>query len=681
MMKHKYIFFLLFIFFITQIKAGNVNLVSSNLPIVIITTDVNPSTGTQYTIVDEPKVPATMKIIYHPDGSRNYVSDQNNSSYLNYNGKIGIEIRGTTSQWLEKKPYGLTTYKSDGVTNNNVSILGMPKENDWVLNSLAFDGSLIRDYLSYDLYRDMGNYSPREQYCEVIVNGDYKGLYIFMEKLKVDENRINVTKMTTSDIIYPAVSGGYVTKSDKTTGNDPVAWTMYSDNGWGVDFIHDYPKPENITREQKNYIYNVFQTLMNRANAQNSSIENGFPDVIDIPTFIDFMIMSELASNVDSYQYSTYYHKDRRGKLRAGPIWDYNLTYGLDVFANRSLTTVWQFDNDDNEGPKYWKSLFNNATFKCYLSKRWSELITSEQALNKTIIYSKIDNIVSLITEAAAREQTRWGTVGNLSSQISSIKYWLSDRMSWMDARLSNYTACANVSVPQLVISKINYHPTTSVENYEDSLEFIEITNNSNETANLTGIYFRELGVTYRFPNNSTLLPNQKICIASDSLIFKSFYGIDAFGQYDRNLSNKSEHLMLVDAFGNIIDDVNYADSSPWPTEADGNGYYLQLINPDSDNSIASNWMASNSSLTKNNDIKFTDLIVLYPIPTKGVINIISQTDIQSYEVVDLMGRVVKNKKLDNNKKINITDLPANVYFVKLHTSDNKCIVKRIMKN
>jgi hypothetical protein len=115
------------------------------LPIVIIETDKNPSTGKPQDIPDNPKILASMKIIFRSNGSRNALTDQSDPTLLNYNGRIRIEIRGSTSQVLEKKPYSLTTYKSDEKTLNNVSLLGMPEENDWILNSLAFDSSLIRD--------------------------------------------------------------------------------------------------------------------------------------------------------------------------------------------------------------------------------------------------------------------------------------------------------------------------------------------------------------------------------------------------------------------------------------------------------------------------------------------------------------------------------------------------------
>ena len=569
MKKIHILFFLLLLS--TSIKAQI--LTDSNLPIIIITTDNNPSTGKPVEIPDDPKVLANMKIIYRPDGTRNYVADQTNTAYLNYNGRIGIEIRGSSSQTLPKKPYGLTTLKADNISTNNVSILGMPKENDWILNALDFDPSLIRDFLSYELARNLGDYSVREMYCEVIVNGEYKGLYIFMEKLKVDENRIDIVKMTSSDSKLPNLTGGYVTKCDKTTGDDPVAWTFNNSNWGTVDFIHDSPKPEDITSLQSTYIYNQFLNLKNTAAAQNSSISNGYPSIIDIPSFIDFIIINEYASNSDAYQLSTYFHKDRNGKLRAGPVWDFNLTYGNDLFQwglDRSHTNVWQFDNGDNTGAAFWKDLFNNPTFNCYLTKRWLELTGSNKPLNYSVVTARIDQLVSLVSEAKVREQAKWGTVNNFTVEISNLKTWIQNRINWINSKLTISQACSNVSLPPLVISKINYNPAPAGTYVSDSLEYIEITNNGTQTVNLTGIYFREPGFTYQFPANATIPPNGKIMLASNSGSFKAFYGTTPYGQFTRNLSDKSQKIVLADAFGNTIDAVEYTDSTPWPAEADG---------------------------------------------------------------------------------------------------------------
>jgi hypothetical protein len=169
---------ILLVVFITSYSVTGQTFTGSNLPIVI-TTDNDPSTNLPLEIIDEPKILASMKIIKRPDGTRNFISDQNTAEFLNYNGRIGIEIRGSSTQLLPKQ-YGLTTLKADN-DSNNVSIFGMPEENDWILNGLGFDPSLVRDYMAYYMSRQLGNYA-RTQFCEVVINGDYKGLYVFQEK-------------------------------------------------------------------------------------------------------------------------------------------------------------------------------------------------------------------------------------------------------------------------------------------------------------------------------------------------------------------------------------------------------------------------------------------------------------------------------------------------------------------
>ncbi len=646
------------------------NFTSSNLPIVIINTDIDPNTGQPYEIPDEPKVLATMKIIYHPDGSRNYVSDQNNPDFLDYNGRIGIEIRGSSSQYLPKKSYGLTTLQDDNVTNNNVEILGMPSENDWILNSFAFDPSMLRDALSYNLARNIGNYSTRLVYCEVMVNGDYVGLYTFMEKIKIDGDRVDLIKLTTSNNSLPSVTGGYITKADKNTGGDPIAWTMPSYSGpWAnVDYIHDQPKPEDITTQQHNYIYNYFTAFQQTMTSGNSSLVNGYPSKIDIPSFIDFMIINELASNADAYQFSTFFNKDRGGKLRAGPIWDLNLTYGNDLFLwgfDRSRTDVWQFDYE-NRGSKFWKDLYDHPTFKCYLAKRWNELVAPGEPLNYTVIAIQIDAIVSWIAEATVREEQRWGTIGNHASHIAEMKTWLQTRIAWLNQNLSNYQNCANPFVPELVITRIHYHPLEGQGFDEDDLEFIEILNNSGEIVDLTGFYLKELGVSYQFPPNTFISPFDFIQLASNTVIFEQFYGMVPFGQYTRYLSNKSHNLVLSDAFGNIIDAVEYFDSAPWPEEADGDGAHLKLISPDLDNSLAENWVASTDPLLILPERRYQLQVSLFPNPATTICIIESENLIKSIILTDIFGKTILEAQNIQSQAhtINVEKLEPAIYLL-----------------
>ena len=679
-MKTKRIFLLCFVAFLfLNVQAQTFT--DSNLPIVVIETDNGAN------IPDEPKVLGTMKIIWHQDGSRNYMSDIDNPEFLNYDGRIGIERRGSSSQNFNKKPYALETLQDDNVTNNNVSIFNMPEENDWILNSLAYDQTGMRDFLSYELSEALGQYASRRQYCEVVINGDYKGLYVFMEKIKADKGRVNIEKMDQACNQYPEVTGGYIVKADKTTGGDPVAWTMqgYGGGGWGgwgssTDFIMHYPKPTEVTNTQKNYIHGVFDDLASVSNQHNTSAASGIPSVIDIPSFVDFYMIAEFSSNVDVYSLSTFFHKDRCGKLRAGPVWDYNLAFGYDAFGNRSRYDVWQFSNTDNNGPKFWWDLFETEQFRCYMARRWFELTEPGQPLNYDRVCSRIDEIDTLIAEAIDRDNQRWHQMQQHAQYVNDMKTWLNQRINWLNQNIGSSSGCDDVELPPLVISKIHYHPMDYWGLDGDHFEFIEITNNGGNTVDLTGIYFRELGITYRFPNGSSIAPHEALLLCSDSLAFVDYYNRVPFGQYTRKLSNKSENLVLSDAWGNIIDEVHYYDSDPWPTEADGNGPYLELKDLNFDNSLAESWTVGNT-FNKVQKEWTHQALSIFPNPTNGLVHIEAEETIASVQVVDMMGNIVNNLTPASNRfQLNLTPLSIGIYVLKMTTSEGQTLYCKVTK-
>jgi hypothetical protein len=398
------------------------------------------------------------------------------------------------------------------------------------------------------------------------------------------------------------------------------------------------------------------------------------------------MLINEIASNADGYQYSTYFHKDRNGKLRAGPVWDFDLTYGNDLFIwgfDRSHTDVLQFDNSGNTGSKFWRDLFYTPMFKCYLSKRWKELNAVNGPLNYFTIVERMEQLTGIISEALVRENQRWGTIPDQHGEIENMKKWLQTRINWLNDRLSDYSACANTVTPDLVISKINYNPIPDDEFSGDDLEFIEITNNDNHAVNLTGIYFSELGISYQFPVNSTLGAGGKLILAGNSSSFERYYGSAPFDEFTRNLSNKSEKLVLADAFGNIIDSVRYSDNLPWPGEADGAGYFLELIDINADNALASNWTFSSNLSVGVNDKQLSQSVNVYPNPAQSIITIDGeQNKINSFEIYDLSGRkmISRNEIKLNHFPVDIRMLLLGIYFIKLNCDNGESIVKKFSK-
>jgi hypothetical protein len=644
----------------------------SNLPIVIITTD----NGAE--IFDEPKILGTMKIIQRPNGARNFVSDVDTEEFLNYSGTIGIETRGSSSQTLPKKPYGIDTLEDDGIENNSVELLGMAKENDWILNSFAFDDSMMRDYISYEMTRKMGQYAANLRYCEVVLNGEYIGLYALSEKIKRDGDRVDIAKLKDDENAFPEVTGGYLMQTDRPSDEDPNAWES---NGAG--YIHEKPNSDDITAVQSSYIESVFRGL--DENASNSEITNGYPSLIDVPSFVDYMLIAEIASNVDAYALSTYYHKDRGGKLRAGPVWDYNLTYGNDLFQwgyDRSFTDVWQF-NYSNTGAYFWNDLFSDATFKCYASKRFNEVTNTGAPLNYETISDLIDATVTLISEAVVRENERWNTIEDFSGEITAMKSWIQERTQWMRDNLGPFSDCNSVATPSLVITKINYKPQeTAAFPESDDLEFIEIQNTGSTLVALTGIYLSKLGVSYQFPVNETLAAGESIYLAGDAATFQNKYGFIPFDTFTRDLSNSSQNLTLSDAFGNVIDQVTYTDETPWPEAADGDGFYLELTDVNSDNSLASNWIATSDESLSVNGLHNSEVdFAVYPNPAKGKLMVSSKQIIREIIIFNPLGQEIKNVNVNlKSAEINISKLNKGIYFLNLKLINGGIISTRIIK-
>lgn len=186
---------------------------ASNLPIIVI------NTNGQF-IPDDPKIIAHMGIIDNGVGQVNSISDPFN----NYDGRIAIELRGESSQSFPKKSYSIETQTSTGA-NFNAALLGIPAENDWVLYAPYTDKTMMRDVLAYQLGRDFGKYAPRTRFAEVVINDDYQGVYVLIERIKRDNNRVDIATLQPSDVSGDEITGGYILRVDKLDGNDYPGWT------------------------------------------------------------------------------------------------------------------------------------------------------------------------------------------------------------------------------------------------------------------------------------------------------------------------------------------------------------------------------------------------------------------------------------------------------------------------
>lgn len=411
------------------------DLTSSNLPIIVIDTNGQD-------IPNEPKLDAHMGIIYNGPGQHNHINDPFNE----YDGFIGIELRGNASQMFPKKPYLLET-RDDLGNNLNVSLFGMPRENDWILRAAYIDKTLLRDVLAYEMARRMGRWASRTRHVELILNGDYRGVYILTESIKPDVNRVNIDRMDSSDITGDEVTGGYI----YDIGQD--------ENSFGERRQLKYPKADEVQPEQMAYIRKYdddFRHVMEQP--YYADPQRGYPAWIDVGYFIDEILIQEATKNSDAYGWSAHFHKDRLDKLRAGPAWDFDQALSNSTFNDGPNYSEWiiaKSEVDDHlrrNHPPFWRKLFRETNFKQHLAERWFEL--REGVWQLDAVMGIIDSTTSILKEAQERNFARWPILGQelwrstpgwrerdtYDKEVEYLETFLTNRLMWMDAQLYQYT-------------------------------------------------------------------------------------------------------------------------------------------------------------------------------------------------------------------------------------------------
>ncbi len=415
----------------------------SHLPLVVIDTR-------GLTIVNEPKITALMKVIDNGPGQLNDPSDPG----TDYDGYIGIEIRGQSSQMFPKKSYGLETRDESG-NNLNVSLLGMPLEQDWILYAPYSDKSLLRNSLTFYLGSRMGDWQPRYRFCELYLNGSYNGIYMLMEKIKRDDNRVNINKLNPDEISGDDLTGGYIFKVDKTGDlSSDMYFRTYPSNRYynarTYKFTYVYPRYYEIVTQQKTYIQDYLLEMENTLNGTSfKDQETGFRKYLDIMSFVDFQIMQELTNNVDGYRYSTFFYKKKNsdgGKLFAGPLWDFDLAYGNVNYSELNLATNrWLYLNygpTENFTMHWWARLMEDPGYTRAFANRWKAL--RESSFMNDSIMNCIDTTVEYLGTAIARNFARWPILGTYvwpnyyigtthEQEVNWLKNWVRARLAWLD--------------------------------------------------------------------------------------------------------------------------------------------------------------------------------------------------------------------------------------------------------
>ena len=432
---------------------AQVNLTTSDLPIVVINTN-------GFNVLDNPKIEADMTIFWNGVGKENSIQD----SKPHYKGKIGIELRGSSSQIWPKKPYGIELWNSSkGAVS--ASLFGMPKESDWIFFASYNERSLMHNVLAQKIAINMGLLGSRTQYCELILNNVYQGVYVFMEKIKRSAGRVDISTMTDADVDGDALTGGYIIKIDKTTGTQVDGWASRKRNlGVSVPTYYQYDYPSKINTKQKNYIRNYIDSFESALATGNfTSNDNNYSKYIDMPSFAKFLLVNEISRNVDGYRISTYLYKDKDskgGKLTAGPAWDFDLTFGNADYCDGNKSTGWAYNfnyvcsNDYWTVPFWWEIMLKDPVFINVLAAEYKKL--REGSLSDKNMNLQIDSMQTQLSKAQVRNFTKWNRWGQYDwpipspiassweGEVTQLRTWLKNRLTWLDNNMPKSVAVAD---------------------------------------------------------------------------------------------------------------------------------------------------------------------------------------------------------------------------------------------
>lgn len=343
--------------------------------------------------------------------------------------EVTTEIRGRgNSTWgMEKKPYRLKLSKSS-------EILGMPKNKHWVLLANYSDKTLMRNELAFEISRRMGFiYTPRMEYVDVVLNGDFIGNYMIGEHIRIDKDRVNIAEMGPSDT---NTSGGYLLEIDERKG-EPV-WFETKE----AKMVFCVSRPEDIPANQKEYIREYIQNIENIIYGKDGiNTVSELPKYVDMKSFIDYLLLNELSKNVDgNLRLSTFVYKDRdNDKLYFGPVWDYDIAFGNVNYDNCQYTTGWHA----RAIAPWYQQFFKHPEFAKMVADRWIEL-RSDKLSN---LYPFIDELADRMEVSQYKNFKRWPILdkavwpnpivtGSYQGEVNYLKDWLTRRINWMDQTL-----------------------------------------------------------------------------------------------------------------------------------------------------------------------------------------------------------------------------------------------------
>lgn len=345
---------------------------------------------------------------------------------------LGTQVKGRGNWTWEqaKKPYAIKLDKK-------ASILGMSTHKRWCLlsNCLSY---FFGNLMGYEMGRrtESLGWNPHGRYVELILNGTHVGCYLLTEQIKIDKNRLNITEIGSGDIAGEALTGGYLLTYDNTWDELYKFKSAYHN----LPVMFKIPD-EDIPDVQFNYVQEYINNFEASLKDDDRLAKHEYRDYIDVDSFIDQYLVWEIAGIPESQSWSdfvvprsVYFHKDRGGKLRAGPVWDFDIYF----FRKKEMEC-----NDC----QYYGDLFRDPAFVQRVKEKWPIL---HERLNgvfegkdpRKSMVQYLDSLHTVVRDAAIRDREIWPWAGyakrvTVDEQWTQIREGLPSKLDWLDAQFA----------------------------------------------------------------------------------------------------------------------------------------------------------------------------------------------------------------------------------------------------
>ena len=422
---------------------------SSDLPILVIKNLESRTFGSGRNFQ------TTYTLIFEKDSETGRASV---SSAPAFHSRGGMHVRGQSSSGFPKKQYRWEIWDENG-DDRNEEILGMPADADWIVHAPYSDKTLMRNVLVYDVARDLagGMGGVRTRYAEVFFDtakeagsmkmSDYMGVYAIMERIERGEERVDIAKLNELTDSEDRISGGYIFKKDKPPHEKTFRTAKERQT---LDFV-DPPLPTNAQKDFLTDYVNAFEAAIHDDDLRGDPVE-GYAKYINVESWIDNHLFVELFKEIDGYRISGYFVKDRGEKIRATPVWDYNLALGNANYLNGQNPRGWyypqisKYPSPDAQYPWY-PQLFKDTEFEKQYWDRYFEL--RQTIFDEATLMAKIDAFTEELKEAQERNFAKWRILGrqvwpNASGvsrrtthqhEVDWMKDWLHRRIDWFDSQ------------------------------------------------------------------------------------------------------------------------------------------------------------------------------------------------------------------------------------------------------